>query len=257
MCSLFGLIDHQNVLSAKQKNRILNTNAGERMRPASLTTLAAGCGSTSVRCRRILWNDRELQANLRKTNIQTDSYVAVQLLEKQNALDFASLKSMAETVEGSFVFKVLDAENTFCVVKGDNPCALYRYKGCPLYASTEEILRNTAKRLCLGPTCENIEPKKDDVLRIGSTGRITTGNFTLRHSYEHWWRYRPYYGSFQLEKTQTAEIDGWVDVTKSLGISLDEVQALFDYGCLPTEIEELQYDPALLHELTAELLYAY
>ena len=36
-----------------------------------------------------------------------------------------------------------------------------------------------------------------------------------------------------------------------------QVQALLDYGCDPDEIEELLYDPALLHEMTGELLYAY
>ena len=37
------------------------------------------------------------------TSVETDSYVAVQLLEKNKTLDFDSLKSMAEAVEGSFV----------------------------------------------------------------------------------------------------------------------------------------------------------
>ena len=42
------------------------------------------------------------------TKIETDSYVAVQLLEQKKTLDFASLKYMAEQVEGSFTFTVLD-----------------------------------------------------------------------------------------------------------------------------------------------------
>ena len=42
-----------------------------------------------------------------------------------------------------------------------------------------------------------------------------------------------------------------------MGVSEDEVQALLDYGCDPDEIEELLYDPALLHEMTGELLHAY
>ena len=44
-----------------------------------------------------------LDENLPLTSVETDSYVAVQLLEKNNALDFNSLKTMAEKVEGSFV----------------------------------------------------------------------------------------------------------------------------------------------------------
>ena len=59
----------------------------------------------------ILWNDRELRErlNLPATNIETDSYIAVQLIEQKGALGFSGLKYMAETVEGSFTFTVLDA----------------------------------------------------------------------------------------------------------------------------------------------------
>ena len=46
-------------------------------------------------------------------------------------------------------------------------------------------------------------------------------------------------------------------VAKAFGVSADEVQALLDYGCSEEEIEEMLYDPALLHEMTGELLYAY
>ena len=42
-----------------------------------------------------------------------------------------------------------------------------------------------------------------------------------------------------------------------MGISPDEIMALMDYGCERDEIEELLYDPSLLHEIAAELLYAY
>lgn len=58
----------------------------------------------------VLWNDKELRIaeNLPLTSVETDSYIAVQLLEQQKALDFDSLKAMAEKVEGSFVFTVLD-----------------------------------------------------------------------------------------------------------------------------------------------------
>ena len=42
------------------------------------------------------------------TNIETDSYVAVQLIEKQQELSFDSLKYMAEQLEGSFTITVLN-----------------------------------------------------------------------------------------------------------------------------------------------------
>lgn len=163
----------------------------------------------------VLWNDRELQADLSKTNIQTDSYVAVQLLEKQGALDFSSLKAMAETVEGSFVFTVLDAQNTVWVVKGDNPFVLYHYNGFTLYASTEAILRRIAKRLRFGLPNGISEPEEGKILK--STGRITTGSFIPYHTCQHWWRYRPYYDPIGVERT-TGTCD-LTDAAKSMGIS--------------------------------------
>ena len=51
--------------------------------------------------------------------------------------------------------------------------------------------------------------------------------------------------------------DDLFSVAKAFGVTADEVQALLDYGCSEEEIEEMLYDPTLLHEMTGELLYAY
>lgn len=58
----------------------------------------------------VLYNDKMLrkEKNLPDTHIETDSYVAVQLIEQNGILDFDCLKSMAETVSGSFCFTALD-----------------------------------------------------------------------------------------------------------------------------------------------------
>ena len=57
----------------------------------------------------IICNDKKLRRELRlpSTIIDTDSYIAVQLIESQKKLDFKSLKYMAEKVDGSFSFSVL------------------------------------------------------------------------------------------------------------------------------------------------------
>ena len=62
----------------------------------------------------ILYNDVELRKenHLPDTHIETDSYVAVQLIEQKKKLDFNSLKNMAESVRGNFTFTVLDEENS-------------------------------------------------------------------------------------------------------------------------------------------------
>ena len=61
----------------------------------------------------VLYNDKILRRtkNLPKTKIETDSYVAVQLIEKKRTLDTDSLKFMAESLEGSFTITVMDEDN--------------------------------------------------------------------------------------------------------------------------------------------------
>ena len=102
----------------------------------------------------VLHNDEILRREFRlpRTKIQTDSYIAVQLIEQQNALNFESLRHMAENVEGSFTFTVLDRKDRLYIVKGDNALCLFHFPslGMYLYASTEEILRHAMSRMGLG-----------------------------------------------------------------------------------------------------------
>ena len=98
----------------------------------------------------VLHNDGVLrkQYRLPNTRIQTDSYVAVQILEQERALSLDSLKNMAETVEGSFSFTVLDAQENLYFIKGSNPMCIYHFKrhGFYLYASTEDILLTAVQK---------------------------------------------------------------------------------------------------------------
>ena len=61
----------------------------------------------------VLYNDEILKfkEHLPETRIETDSYVAVQLIEKKRTLDTDSLKFMAEQLEGSFTITVMDKDN--------------------------------------------------------------------------------------------------------------------------------------------------
>lgn len=312
MCSLFGLMDYQNKLTTREKNRILNTLAREcEVRGTDATGIAYHFGgrlrifkrplpARKLRLRvpsdvnvimghtrmttqgnekfnqnnhpfpgsingktfalahnGILWNDKILrqQENLPQTSVETDSFIAVQLLEQQNALDFQSLKEMAEKVEGSFVFTVLDSEDAIWFVVGDNPLCLFHYNGFVLYASTQDILVKATKRLRLGKPKSVQQPEEGEILRIDKHGCQTTDSFMPRTTYPHWWRHSPYYGYPWDEDSRLH--DELVAAAKAMGVSETEVQALLDYGCDPDEIEELLYDPALLHEMTGELLYAY
>lgn len=92
-------------------------------------------------------------------------------------------------------------------------------------------------------------------MKIDRNGRITTGTFTPHTTFGHWWRKYPFYRSY-YEDTPTG-YDDLFSVAKAFGVTADEMQALLDYGCSEEEIEEMLYDPTLLHEMTGELLYAY
>lgn len=91
-----------------------------------------------------LYNDRLLRKTLKlpNTNIETDSlhYRPTHRASKRPQLQ--QLRHMAEKVEGSFCFTILDRKNNLYIVKGDNPFCLVHYpeKGIYLYSSTERIL---------------------------------------------------------------------------------------------------------------------
>lgn len=130
----------------------------------------------------VLQNDFKLRTemNLPSTPIETDSYIAVQLLENSNALNSQTIAKMAEKVLGSFVFTILDNQNNMYFVKGDNPLALYHYEsyGFYVYASTKEILDRALTKLGLLtlPHTE-IRATCGDVIKINSKGNLTCTQF--------------------------------------------------------------------------------
>ena len=81
----------------------------------------------------------EKKKNLPQTKIETDSYVAVQLIEHHGKLNFDSLKNTAELVQGSFCFTALDENNNLYIVKSSNPMYLIHFEELRLYvyASTK------------------------------------------------------------------------------------------------------------------------
>ena len=141
-----------------------------------------------------IWNDLELRRtkHLPRTKVQTDSYIAAQLLEQQKALNLSSLKCMAEQVEGSFSFSVLSEQDELWLVKGDNPLTIVHYPaaGVYVYASTAEIL-NKALARCrnwLGRG-EKVDIAMGDIVKIDRKGRITRGTFDASKLYRSSWGY--------------------------------------------------------------------
>lgn len=93
----------------------------------------------------VLNNDLLLrhQLHLPKTRIETDSYIAVQMLASAGTLDLASLAGIAEQLEGTFALTMLDKQDNLYFVRGSNLLCLVEFPrtGLFVYASTSEICR--------------------------------------------------------------------------------------------------------------------
>ena len=191
----------------------------------------------------VLYNDKELREKLElpRTTIQTDSYIAVQLIEQREALDFSSLKYMAEQVEGSFTFTVLDAEDNLYIVKGDSPFYMLRFpkRKISLYASTEEILQTAAKlaRLLLRDA-ERVDIDSGEIVKIDRAGEITRGTFDDARLYQGVWSYSRQYaccgGDSHLSELK--------DVAAWMGYPPELIDYFTARGYVPEEIEEILYE---------------
>ena len=302
MCSLFGLIDYKNLLSAQIKNNIIAAlstaceargtdatgiayNSKGRLniykRPLAahlmkwhipddakvimghtrLTTQGnakhnynnhpfAGLRADkrfALAHNGMLHNDRELRKefNLPKPKIETDSFVAVQLIEQQQALDFNSLANMAEQLEGSFAFTVLDEQDNLYFVKGDNPLCIYSYPklGLYLYASLEMLLSKALKMLPydLG-TPERIDPICGEILCIDNQGNMSGSTFNTEKlfsdlGYFHTWRVFDPLAS-QNNQQYLAELKA---TAAGYGFTADDIDDWLSQGFFVDEIEEMMY----------------
>ena len=196
----------------------------------------------------VLWNDKELRHDkkLPDTHIRTDSYIAVQLLESQNKLNFDSLRYMAETVEGNFTFTVLDQNNSLYIIKGSNPMCLLHFEslGLYIYASTESIMKNALRKVGLYKfASEKIEVVEGNILCINKTGEITRSEFEAklyRSKYMSWYgNDEPYYG---VHEGLLLAYCG------CYGVDSSDVELLLEYGYTCDEIEDMLMDYDLIHE---------
>ena len=195
----------------------------------------------------VIWNDLELRRtkHLPKTKIQTDSYVAVQLLQQQKALDFDSLAKMAEQVEGSFSFSVLSEQDDLWLVKGDNPLTIVHFPavGVYVYASTAEILNKALARYgnWLGRG-EKVDIEMGDIVRIDRNGRITRGTFDTSKFYRSSWGYwdtPPYPKAPHSEEEHLALLKS---VAKAFDFTGEMIDRLLDQGFTTDDIEEILYE---------------
>ena len=204
----------------------------------------------------VLYNDGELRLShkLPQTKIETDSYVGVQLLEREGNLSAQSLQHMAEALDGSFTITILDAKNNLYLIKGNNPLTVLLLPGlgCYLYASTEEIL-NTALE-ALGMTDVNavdIRIDPGDIMRIDAKGQRSVTHFDDSKLYHSQYTFWPYCGGScsdqilaNLDPFDQMYLDDLKSVAACYGYTPESIDRLLRQGFLPEDIEELLYENA-------------
>ena len=175
-----------------------------------------------------------------------NTYIAVQLIESKKELTKESLKYMAETVDGSFSFSLLDEKNNTYIVKGDSPISMLHFPSQQIYvyASTDRILY---KALIDSPLFldmklgryDEIRLNEGDIAKISSEGIIGISKFEYKYSYgRNWWSYGYYDYSFEPD-------DEYVECLKTAtsceGHSPEDVDYLISQGFTLDEIEEFIY----------------
>lgn len=206
----------------------------------------------------VLYNDRELRRtrHLPSTKVETDSYVAVQLLEQIGNLSMDSIQQMAEALDGSFTITVLSANNTLYFVCGNNPLTirLVPKLGCYLYASTDEILDLALEGLRLTELHQTEIPvSQGDIIAIDSRGQYTRSRFDdaklrSRHFFNWNW-HKPFHAS---------EYDDYLEMLMDFGrrhgITDQELHLLINAGYDAFDLEQLIYDDQFRASCVQEIM---
>lgn len=196
----------------------------------------------------VLSNDKCLrrQHNLPATKIETDSYIAVQLLEASGELSFSSLASMAEKLDGFFTITVMTEQDELYFIKGDNPMCIYNFEklGIYIYASTEQILKTALKQIPvkLGkPT--KVKLDCGEIVKIDAEGKITRSQFddsNIFMGFSHWPRYYSRPAVWEpVQDSQTSYIEDLKSVAAYYGLWPEDIDEMLADGVTPEEIEEL------------------
>ena len=199
----------------------------------------------------VLFNDKELrmEKHLPNTQLETDSYIAVQLLEQQGKLNFDSLKSMAESVQGSFCFTALDENNTLYIIKGSNPMCLLHFAqlGLYIYASTESILKKALQKSGFHKyRFEVLNVDEGTILKIDRYGFLTCSTFEVQENF----RFGKWYNWYDEmeEEYYTQQEELLLEMCGCYGVTEEDILLLWVFGYSAGEFEEMMCDSNLLLE---------
>lgn len=132
--------------------------------------------------------------SLPQTEIETDSYCGVQVLNTCRRLDLEALRFMCETLKGSYAFTILSENSGLYLCRGDVPIYVVHFKSLKLYvyASTrdlfeqavtgsplEELYQFSNPEIEISPV-HIIHTRKGDIWRITEKGELSRGAFSFQ-----------------------------------------------------------------------------
>ena len=204
----------------------------------------------------VLWNDTQLRSKLSlpDTQIETDSYIAVQLIESQHELTFESLRYAAEKVRGYFTFTLLDRMNNLYFVKGESPLYLIHFPtlGLYVYSSTKEIMTTAFKHVSARfPKYEVIDVKEGELLRIAPDGKITRDHYTVQDDYSiynnRWYGLGSSFYNWEKALPTSCSDDSdyliLIELAGYYGVDPEDIRYMREMGYSYDEIEDMLVNP--------------
>ena len=199
----------------------------------------------------VLFNYEQVQKQeqLLKTKIKTDSYTAVQLIEKYGKADFETIGKMSDQVNGSFVFTVLTSEEKLYISKWNNPiCILHFQKlGIYVYTSTKEIMQMALRGTIFEKQTVDVIPVSEgEMVSIDKNGIIERSRFTPE--------YDDFFGYCGCRAFREREdYDSYLcEYGSMFGVSEEEIMMLYEMGYEDEDIELMMMDHDMLRDCLNE-----
>ncbi len=199
----------------------------------------------------VLFNYEQVQKQeqLLKTKIKTDSYTAVQLIEKYGKADFDTIGKTSELVNGSFVFTVLTDEEKLYISKWNNPICLLHFQklGIYVYTSTKEIMQMALRGTIFEKQTVDVIPVSEgEMVSIDKNGIIERSRFTPEYD-----DFFGYYGCRAFRERD--DYDSYLcEYGNMFGVSEEEIMMLYDMGYDDEEIELMMMDHDMLRDCLNE-----
>lgn len=209
----------------------------------------------------VLCNEEALRRSQRLpvTRIETDSYLAVQLLERSGKLCPEALVQMAEALDGTFTITVLNDANTMYFIRGNNPLTIRFLPdlGCYLYASTGEILDTALDALGLSSLRQsNIPITQGDIMAIDAKGQRTVTRFDDSRLWTP--RYFRDWGWHSCAASAVGEHDDHLEMVLEYGtrhgVPERELRLLIDAGYDALDLEEMIHDDQFRENCIREIM---